>query len=136
VILQANPQTQQASGWAVGLMIAAIVLCATVGDLLIASAMRWIDLDAIRAERGLAGASWAVVTNARFLGGVLGMTGGFFSLLFALSHADVSLVGPASASLTFVTNAIAAKFFLKENVDRRRWAAALFVCLGVALLTR
>jgi drug/metabolite transporter (DMT)-like permease len=59
---------------------------------------------------------------------------GFFSLLFALSWADVSLVGPASASLTFLTNAIAAKFFLKENVDRRRWFAAMLVACGVVLI--
>ncbi len=117
-------------------MIAAIVLFATLGDLLLAAAMQRIDLDSIRARRGLPGASWAVVTDLRFLGGVLGMTCAFFSLLFALSHAELSLVGPASASLTFVTNAIAAKFFLKEDVDRRRWAAAVFVCLGVGLLTR
>ena len=117
-------------------MIAAIVLFATVGDLLIASAMRRLDLDGIRAERGIAGASLAVVTSVRFWGGVLGMTCAFFSLLYALSHAEVSLIAPASASLTFVTNAVAAKFVLKEDVDRRRWAAAVFVCMGVALLTR
>ncbi len=128
--------TTQAPGWAVACMIAAIVGFATVGDLLIASAMRALDLDTLRAERGLWGASRAVMTSPRFLGGVMGMACGFFSLLYALSHADVSLVAPASASLTFVTNAVAAKFFLKENVDRRRWAAAVFVCLGVALLTR
>jgi drug/metabolite transporter (DMT)-like permease len=58
----------------------------------------------------------------------------FFSLLFALSHADLSLVAPASASLTFVTNAVAAKIFLKENVDRRRWIAAVCVCAGVILM--
>jgi drug/metabolite transporter (DMT)-like permease len=125
----------QSSGWAVAAMIAAIVLFATAGDLLIASAMRRIDLDGIRAERGIAGAAWAVVTNLRFLSGVGGMACAFFSLLFALSHAPVSLVAPASASLTFVSNAIAAKFFLHENVDRRRWAAAVFVCMGVALLS-
>ena len=130
------PAMHHAGGWEVAGMIAAIVTFATAGDLLIASAMRRLDLDAIRAQRGLAGASLAVVTNARFVGGVLGMACAFFSLLFALSHAEVSLIGPASASLTFVTNAVAAKFFLKENVDRRRWAAAVFVCLGVALLTR
>jgi drug/metabolite transporter (DMT)-like permease len=130
------PATQGAPGGEVTAMIAAIVTFATVGDLLIASAMRQLDLDAIRAEHGLIGASWAVVTNPRFCGGVLGMACGFFSLLYALSHAEVSLIGPASASLTFVTNAVAARFFLKENVDRRRWAAAVFVCLGVALLTR
>jgi drug/metabolite transporter (DMT)-like permease len=66
--------------------------------------------------------------------GILFMAFGFFSLLFALSWADVSLVGPASASLTFLTNAIAARFFLKENVDRRRWFAALLVACGVVLI--
>ncbi len=123
-------------GLGVAGMIAAIVLFATAGDLLIASAMRRLDLDSLRAARGLVGAVLAVVGDAGFMGGVLGMTCAFFALLFALSHAEVSLVGPASASLTFVTNAAAAKIFLKENVDRRRWAAAVFVCLGVALLTR
>ena len=58
----------------------------------------------------------------------------FFSLLVGLSWADVSLVAPAAASLTFVTNAIAARIFLKENVDRRRWFAALFVAAGVLLI--
>ena len=115
--------------------ITSIVVFATVGDVLIASALRQIgDLDEIKAARGLTGAILAVVTNLRFLGGLAGMTLSFFSLLFSLSHADVSLVGPASASLTFVTNAFAAKLFLKENVDKRRWAAAVFICIGVALL--
>jgi drug/metabolite transporter (DMT)-like permease len=46
----------------------------------------------------------------------------------------VSLVAPASASLTLVTNAIAAKLFLHENVDRRRWVSAVLVCIGVYFL--
>ena len=45
-----------------------------------------------------------------------------------------SLIAPAAGSLTFVTNAVAARWVLHENVDRRRWLAALFVCCGVALL--
>ena len=118
-------------------MIAAIVIFATVGDVLIAAAMRGIgDLDEIKAARGLSGAILAVLGSGRFISGVFFMGLSFFSLLFALSHADLSLVAPASASLTFVTNAVAAKIFLKENVDRRRWIAALFVCAGVALLAR
>jgi drug/metabolite transporter (DMT)-like permease len=44
------------------------------------------------------------------------------------------LVGPASASLTFVANAMAAKLFLNEQVGKRRWAAALCVAGGVFLL--
>jgi len=116
-------------------MIAAIVVTATAGDILMASALRQIgDLDIIRARSGLAGAAAAVVTNSRFGLGVVFLALSFFSLLYSLSHRELSLIGPAATSLTFVTNAVAAKFFLGENVDRRRWTAAIFVCVGVALL--
>jgi multidrug transporter EmrE-like cation transporter len=122
-------------GWSDAAMIGAIVVFATIGDVMIASAMRAIgDLDDIKAARGLSGAIFAVLGSARFVAGVFFMALSFFSLLFALSHADLSLVAPASASLTFVTNAIAAKIFLKENVDRRRWIAAVCVCAGVILM--
>ena len=117
------------------LMIGVIVLWATAGDVLIASAMRNMgDLDRIRAVSGIPGAAAAVLSSPRFSLGVLCMALSFFSMLFALSHGDLTLIGPAAASLTFVTNAFAAKFFLGENVDRRRWLAAVFVCIGVALL--
>jgi len=43
-------------------------------------------------------------------------------------------VAPASASLTFIGSAFAAKIFLHEKVDRRRWLAAVLVAAGVALL--
>ncbi len=126
-----DPHTELATA----AMIAAIVLTATAGDILTVSAMRNVgDLDRIRAERGLSGAAVAVITNGRFGLGVLCLALSFFSLLFAFSHRDLSLIGPAATSLTFVTNALAAKIFLRENVDRRRWIAAIFVCCGVALL--
>jgi drug/metabolite transporter (DMT)-like permease len=126
-----------ASGAAVACMIGAIVVTATAGDVLIASAMRGVgDLDQIKAERGLGGAAWAVVSEVRFLLGGVCMALSFFSLLFSLSHADVSLIAPAAGSLTFVTNAAAAKWFLHEKVDRRRWLAAVLVCCGVGLLRR
>jgi multidrug transporter EmrE-like cation transporter len=116
-------------------MVLAIVVTATAGDILTASAMRQIgDLDLIRARSGLGGAAAAVVTNGRFELGLLCLALSFFSLLFAFSHRDLSLIGPAATSLTFVSNAIAARVFLHENVDHRRWAAAVFVCIGVALL--
>jgi len=60
----------------------------------------------------------------------------FFALLFTLSIVDLSLAAPATASLTYIGNAAAAKVFLKENVDRRRWLAVLFVAIGVVLLAR
>lgn len=126
-----------ATGSAVWLMIGTIVVAATAGDVLIAGAMRQIgDFDQIRSRAGIRGAIATVLRNMRFLFGVVCMALSFFSLLFALSWADVSLVAPASAALTFVTNAFAAKWILKENVDRRRWIAAICVCAGVFFLSR
>jgi drug/metabolite transporter (DMT)-like permease len=116
-------------------MIAVNVTTATAGDILIASAFRQIgDLDIVKARSGFLGAAFTVLRNPRFLAGFASMAVSFFALLFTLSHADVSLVAPAAGSLTFVSNAIAARIFLKERVDRRRWVAAIFVCCGVALL--
>ena len=121
--------------WTAAGIIAAVVLSSTCGEVLTAAAMQSIgDLDEIRARSGLKGAIRAVVTCPMFFAGVFFLALAFFALLFALNHLDLSLVAPASASLTLVTNAIAAKFFLHENVDRRRWTAAVFVCVGVYLL--
>jgi drug/metabolite transporter (DMT)-like permease len=75
-----------------------------------------------------------ILGNLNFVLGIVAMAAAFFSLLFALSWGDVSLVAPASASLTFVGNAVAARMFLHERVDRRRWIAAGLVACGVALL--
>ena len=115
--------------------IAVVVLASTAGDVLLSRAMKRIgDLGELRRRSGLVHVLGRVLFNATFLLGVACMAVAFFSLLVALSWADLSLVAPASASLTFVTSAVAARFFLHENVDRRRWAAALLVCVGVALL--
>ena len=125
----------QPGPWAATAMIAAIVLSSTAGEVLTAAAMKSIgDLDEIRARSGMAGAVRAVLTCPLFFAGVGFLAVAFFALLFALNHLDLSLVAPASASLTLVTNAIAGKLFLKENVDRRRWTAAVLVCIGVYLL--
>jgi drug/metabolite transporter (DMT)-like permease len=121
--------------WAAAGMIAAIVLASTTGEVLTAAAMKSIgDLDEIRARSGMKGAIRAVITCPLFFAGVGFLALAFFALLFALNHLNLSLVAPASASLTLVTNAVAGKLFLHENVDRRRWTAAALVCVGVYLL--
>jgi drug/metabolite transporter (DMT)-like permease len=76
----------------------------------------------------------SILRHPSFLLGVLAMTVAFYSLLFGLSWGDVSLVAPASASLTFVASAVAAQIFLHERVDHRRWLAAVLVAAGVVLL--
>jgi drug/metabolite transporter (DMT)-like permease len=92
------------------------------------------DLDIIREQRGLSGAIGAVLRSPMFVVGVVCMAVNFFALLFTLSVVDVSLAAPATASFTYIGNAFAAKFFLRENVDRRRWLSAIFVVAGVILL--
>jgi drug/metabolite transporter (DMT)-like permease len=117
--------------------IAIIVFGSTAGDVLIARAMQSIgDVSRIRLEAGIGSAVRTVVGSGTFWLGVCFMAMGYFALLVGLSWGDVSLVVPASASLTFVTNAVAARIFLHERVDRRRWFAALFVAGGVALLAQ
>lgn len=117
--------------------ISTVAITAVAGDILTAGAMRRIgDLDIIREKSGLAGAIRAVVGSPMFLAGVCCMALSFFTLLFTLSVVDVSLAAPASAAMTYIGNAFAAKFFLHENVDRRRWIAAIFVCVGVFLLAK
>jgi drug/metabolite transporter (DMT)-like permease len=114
-----------------------VAILAIAGECLIAAAMRRVgDLDIIRAHSGLPGAIRAVLSSPLFLGGALCMALNFFALLFTLSIVDLSLAAPASASLTYIGNAAAAKLFLHENVDRRRWLAAVFVCVAVFLLAK
>jgi drug/metabolite transporter (DMT)-like permease len=115
--------------------IAAIVLTSTIGDVLLARAMKQVgDVGALWRRTGLLTVIGRILRNPYFLLGVLAMAVAFYSLLFGLSWGDVSLVAPASASLTFIANALGAKLFLHERVDRRRWMAALCVAAGVALL--
>jgi len=125
------------SHFAVWSGIAAVVVASTVGDVLQSRAMKEIgDLSLVRHSHGTWAVIRTVITNARFMIGLAFMALGFFSLLITLSWGDVSIVGPASASLTFLANALVAHIYLKENVDRRRWTAVLCVAGGVALLAR
>jgi len=123
--------------WSAILSVAALAIA---GEVLIAGAMRRLgDLDLLRTGpglRGYLGPTRAVLSSPLFLMGALCMALNFFAMLYTLSIVDLSLAAPATASLTFIGNATAAKIFLRENVDRRRWLAVLFVCVGVVLLAQ
>ena len=115
--------------------ILVVVFFSVVGDILMARAMKRVgDVHALLRRSGLWTVVGRILSNSNFFLGVAAMAIAFFSLLFALSWGDVSLVAPAAASLTFIGNAFAAKIFLHERVDRRRWIAAVLVAAGVALL--
>ena len=120
---------------AVWLLVIGFVAFTTIGDVLLSRAMNRIgDMAAIRRQGGLIAVIQTVMTNATFWTAILFMAASFFSLLWALNKADLSFVGPASSAMTFVTNTLAGKYFLKEHVDHRRWTATALVCIGILLI--
>lgn len=117
--------------------IAVVAALAIAGEVLIAGAMQKLgDLDIIRERSGLPGAIRAVLSSPIFLTGAFCMALNFFAMLYTLSLVDFTLAMPGIASFTYVGNAVAAKLFLRENVDRRRWLAVAFVCVGVYLISQ
>lgn len=115
--------------------IALIVVASTAGDILMSHVMKRVgDVHSVARDCGFLMVVRRVLGNPLFFAGLAALAVAFYALLFGLSWNDVSLIGPAAAALTFITNAIAAKIFLHERVDRRRWIAALLIAGGVILL--
>jgi drug/metabolite transporter (DMT)-like permease len=115
------------------LLIAGIIVFGTFGDLILSHTMKRIGDLSVRNAKDLFSVIGRVALAPGFFFGVACMAAAFFSLLAALSMADVSLVEPAT-SLSFVLNTIGAKFLLRENVDRSRWTGTLLITLGAYLL--
>lgn len=117
------------------LAIGMITLAATTGDVLLSYSMKRVgDVHELLKSRGLLAVIGRVLATPTFFLGLAAMAVAFYSLLFGLSWGNLSLVVPASASLTFVANAFAARIFLHEHVGRRRWIAAFLVAGGVVLM--
>ena len=131
-----SPLITRSPGFWPGLAtIAVIVICSSTGELFTAAAMKSIgDVGKARVRDGLGATVRAVLTSPMFIAGLTFLAMAFFALLYALNHMPLGLVAPVSASLPLVINAVSAKFILKENVDHRRWAAAVLVCIGVYLM--
>jgi drug/metabolite transporter (DMT)-like permease len=117
-------------------MLVGIVVGTTVlGDLLQSLEMK--RLGEIE-DFGLSGIKRTVRYLARrtLLGlAILSMAVSFFAFMKLVTVADLSFAVPATAG-SFVLETILARFVLKERVDRRRWAGALLVACGVALLAQ
>lgn len=110
-------------------LLSVVVLAGAAGDVCVARAMK---------AAGAAVGAWATAGRAvrnRFLWLGIGCKAiAFFTLLALLTLADLSWVVPATA-VSFVLEVLAARMFLKEQVCSTRWAGALCVCLGIALIS-
>jgi drug/metabolite transporter (DMT)-like permease len=115
------------------LVVLVIVLTNAAGDLYITRGMKQVgEIDSFR-PLAVFRIVRQVLTCKDFILGVFFLALSFFSFLAILSWADMSFVVPAT-SLVYVVTLLGARFLLKENVDRMRWAGTFLVCLGVALI--
>ena len=113
--------------------IAIIVGATTAGEVLQALAMR--RHGEIRFRPSALGRAAAVLARNRFIiGSVAAMAVSFFAYLGLLAIADLSFAVPATA-VTYVMETVLARYVLKEDVNRLRWAGALLVVCGVALVS-
>jgi len=116
-----------------GIMVLLVVFSNAAGDVYITRGMKKIgDVSAVSPLDFLNTAK-RILSNRDFLLGVFCLAMSFFSFLAVLSWADLSFVVPAT-SIVYVVTVVGAKFILKEEINRMRWAGTMLVCLGVALV--
>jgi len=111
-----------------------LIICAgTGGELCVSRAMKAVgEVKDFRPASLIKVAAHALRVPWMWVGLTL-MGTAFFALLGVLSMENVSLVVPVTA-LSYAAGALGGKFFLGEQVTRRRWTGVLLVCVGVALV--
>ena len=116
------------------LLVALMVGATTAGEVLQAAGMR--RHGEIRDFRpGAIGRALAMLARNRFvIGSAVCMAISFFAFMKLLSVSELSFAVPVSA-VSYVMETVLAKYVLKEQVSRRRWAGALLVVGGVLLVS-
>jgi len=115
-------------------LIAIVVMSTTVGEVLEAMGMRHHgEIHDFRP--GALGRAAALLARNRFvIGAVAAMAVSFFAYMGLLTVSDLSFAVPATA-VTYVLETVLARYVLREHVNRLRWAGALLVVCGVALVS-
>jgi drug/metabolite transporter (DMT)-like permease len=116
------------------ILIGIIVVATTAGEVLQAAGMR--RHGEIRDFRpGAVGRAMGLLARNRFvIGSVAAMAVSFFAYVGLLTMTELSFAVPATA-VTYVLETVLARFVLKERVNWLRWAGALLVVCGVALVS-
>lgn len=116
-------------------LIAIIVGATTAGEVLQAYGMRRhgeihdFRPGALRRAAATLARSWPIAAS------VGAMAVSFFAYMSLLTITDLSFAVPATA-VTYVLETVLAKYLLKEHVGWVRWAGALLVVCGVALVSQ
>jgi ceramide glucosyltransferase len=115
------------------LLLASLIAFSSLGEILSARAMKQVGEVSFH-PRKLARSLWRTLSNRTLLLAVICLALSFFSFLGLLSYADLSYVLPLTA-ISYVTNTIGAKLWLREEVSRGRWLGTLLVTVGVAVIS-
>jgi drug/metabolite transporter (DMT)-like permease len=111
------------------LILLAVMLTASVGDVLLSHGMKQIGPVSIT-HLGLL---LSAIRNPWVVTGILCLLGFFASYLTALSWADLTFVLPSTA-FGYVVVALLAKFWQHETVSPYRWAGVVLIVCGVGFV--
>src|SRR5689334_5763931 len=115
------------------MLVSVIVAATTVGDILQSAEMKRHGQIEDFHPNGIKATIIGLVKRPYLLWAVFCMAVSFFAFMLLLSVADLSFAVPATAA-SYVVETILARVILKEQIGFRRWAGALLVAGGVALL--
>jgi drug/metabolite transporter (DMT)-like permease len=115
------------------LLLCSLVVGSSLGEILSAKGMRKVGDVSFR-PRALIGALGRMFRSPYLFGGVACLAVAFFSFISLLSYADLSFVAPLTA-VTYITNTLGARFFLKERISKSRWIGTILVTIGVAVIS-
>ena len=113
--------------------VALIVLCTVLSDVLQSHEMkRHGAVDAFRVS-GLKDTVVALFSRPMLFVSVLCLAVSFFAFIKLLAIAPLSFSVPVTGS-TYIVDALAAKYLLKERVNKRRWAGIVLISAGILLI--
>jgi drug/metabolite transporter (DMT)-like permease len=115
-------------------LLTVVILAGAGGDVSVTRGMKFVGEVSNFRPAFLIRVAGRVITTGWIWLGILCKTIAFGGLLALLARADLSWVTPATA-VSFLIETLAARFLLGEHVSPTRWAGALCVGLGVALIS-
>ncbi|MBI3696126.1 MAG: EamA family transporter [Acidobacteria bacterium] len=115
-------------------LLAMVVAGTAAGDLMMTAGMKQHDvIDDFRPGE-LGRALGVIVRNRWIVLSILAFAVSFFSFMGLISVAELSFAVPATAA-AYVVETVLARLILKETVGPHRWAGAILVSVGVALIS-
>ncbi len=115
-------------------LLSIVILSGAAGDISVTRGMKTVGEVSSFRPAALIRAAGRIFQNGFIWLGIFCKASPFFGFWALLGRADLSWVVPAAAS-TYVVDTLAAKYVLRETISRTRWAGAMCVGLGVALIS-